>query len=138
MIRRVRNGQKGQILPLTAAVMTFVLLPFSILVIDGALFEAAYAQLGETLEASAEDGASAINQDVYRQSGGQQVVLDQVAAKATSERSLVASQMPGLDAWTVTVQANTVTVSGQVRVQLFVLGAVNLRETKSATFAYGS
>ena len=137
MNARAFSGQRGQILPMVAITLTLLFVPMCVFVIDSALVMAGYAQLGETLQASAEDGASMIDQSAFRQSGGQLAVLDPAAAKATSERSLQASGMPGLDSWTVTVQGNTVTASATVKVKLIVVGTAPLRETRRASFVYG-
>lgn len=130
--------QEGQLLVIAAAVLAFLFVPLSVVVIDSALVESSYAQLGETVQAAVEDGASAIDEDRYLRSDGQDVVLDRTVARATTERSLVASQMPGLDDWTVDVAGNTVTATARVRVRLLLLGTVNLHQARSATFAYGS
>ncbi len=137
MNRRSREQQEGQILVLSAIVMAFLFLPLSIFVIDTGLVEAGYIQLGETLQASAEDGASMIDEASYRSSDGRTVLLDAMAARETTERSLRVSQLPGLDSWTVTVQGQTVTVKGQLKVKLLLLGPASLTESRSATFAYG-
>ena len=133
-----RSHQSGQILPMVAITMAFLFVPLCVYVIDTGLVEASYAQLGETLQAATEDGASMIDQAAFRESGGQRVVLDPVAAKTTSEHSLRASGLPGLESWTVTVRANTVTASAAVHVQLLVLGTATLHATRSASFVYGS
>lgn len=131
------NQQSGQVLVMVAAITSLMFVPLTIYVIDTTLVEASYAQLGETLQAAAEDGASMIDQDAYRRSGGQQVVLDAGAASAASEHSLAVSQLPGLESWSVGVQGNTVTVSGRVRVGLLVIGSVTQSASRSASFAYG-
>jgi hypothetical protein len=134
-----RGGQQeGQILVLAAAVLAFLFVPLALLVIDATLVESSYAQIGETLQAAVEDGASEIDQDSFRQSGGQQAVLDPNVAKATTDRSLRASQMPGLDGWTITVTGNTVTAAADVKVQLLAAGTVTIHQTRSATFAVGA
>ena len=130
-------GQRAQILVMTAAVMGLLFVPLSVFVVDSALVEASYAQLGETLQAAAEDGASMIDQDAYRESGGQRVVLDPAAAKAASEHSLAVSQLPGLESSSVSVRGNTVTVRGRVRMNLPVVGTVTQSAVRSASFAYG-
>jgi hypothetical protein len=135
---RRRGRQEGQILVLAAAVLAFLFVPLAVLVIDATLVESSYAQLGETLQAAVEDGASEIDQDKFRQSGGQQAVLDPNVAKATTDRSLRASQMPGLDGWTIAVSGNTVTVTADVKVQLLAAGTVTIHQTRSATFAVGA
>jgi hypothetical protein len=137
MTARRRSNQQGQILVMAAAVMAMLFVPLCIYVIDTALVESDYAQLGETLQASTEDGASMIDQAAYRQSNGQRVILDPAAARATCEHSLQASGLPGLESWTVTVEGNTVTASATLRVQLMVVGASTLTETRSASFHYG-
>ena len=85
--------------------------------IDTALVDSSYAQLGETLQASAEDGASSIDVAAYRSSNGQTVRLDPVQAKTVADRSITAAAVPGLRSWTVTVSGSRVTVTGTVSVQ---------------------
>lgn len=132
-----RRGQEGQVLVMSALVMAFLFLPLSVFVIDTALVDSAYAQLGETLQASAEDGASSIDVAAYRSSNGRIVRLDPVAAKAVVDQSMKAASLPGIQPWTVTIDGRRVTVSATVSVQLMVLGTANLSETRSAIFAYG-
>ena len=129
--------QQGQVLVMSAAVMAFLFVPLSVFVIDIGLVAASYAQLGETLQAAAEDGASSIDQDAYRSSNGQQVTLDSAGAQLTADRSLRVSGMPGLQSWTVEVKGNTVTTTGAVKLALLVLGTATLKESRSASFAYG-
>ena len=90
------DTQKGQVLVMSALVMAFLFLPLSVFVIDTALVDSSYAQLGETLQASAEDGASSIDVAAYRSSNGQIVRLDPVQAKAVADGSIKAAAVPGL------------------------------------------
>jgi hypothetical protein len=131
------DTQRGQVLVMSALVMAFLFLPLSIFVIDTALVESSYAQLGETLQASAEDGASSIDVVAYRSSNGQIVRLDTVQAKAVADASIKAAAVPGLRVWTVTVIGSRVTVTGTLSVQLMVLGTATLSESRSAMLAYG-
>ncbi len=131
-----RRPQKGQILVLAALVMAFLFVPLAVFVIDTGLVEAGYAQLGETLQASAEDGASSLNEAAYRESGV--VALDPIAAQQVVDRSMRASGIPGLDRWSVVVQRNTVTVTGTLRIPLVALGTATLTESRSATFVLGT
>jgi len=137
MISARRHQQEGQVLVLSALVMAFLFLPLAIFVIDTGLVEAGYAQLGETLQASAEDGASSIDEAAFRGSDGRTVRLDSAQAKQVADQSMRVSQLRGLDSWTVKTQANTVTVEGKLKVKLLVLGTATLSESRSATFAYG-
>ena len=132
-----RRKQEGQVLVLSALVMAFLFLPLAIFVIDTGLVEAGYTQLGETLQASAEDGASSIDEAAFRGSDGGTVRLDSAQAKQVADQSMRVSQLRGLDSWTVKTQANTVTVEGKLKVKLLVLGTATLSESRSATFAYG-
>ena len=132
-----RREQKGQVLVLSALVMAFLFLPLSILVIDTGLVEAGYAQLGETLQTSAEDGASTIDEAAFRNSDGRTIRLDPAGAQHVADRSMKVSQLQGLDSWSVKVQGNTVTVQGKLKVKLLALGTATLTETRSGTFAYG-
>src|SRR6266849_1705514 len=129
--------QKGQVLVMSALVMAFLFLPLSVFVIDTALVDSSYAQLGETLQASAEDGASSIVVAAYRSSNGQIVRLDPIQAKTVADRSIATAAVPGLKSWTVTVSGSRVTVTGTLSVQLMVLGNAALSESRSAIFAYG-
>jgi hypothetical protein len=122
---------------MSALVMAFLFLPLSIFVIDTALVDSSYAQLGETLQASAEDGASSIDVAAYRSSNGQTVRLDPTEAKAVVDRSMKAASVPGVQSWTVTVSGARVTVTATTSVHLVVLGAATLTESRSAIFAYG-
>jgi hypothetical protein len=131
------DTQKGQVLVMSALVMAFLFLPLSVFVIDTALVDSSYAQLGETLQASAEDGASSIDLSAYRSSNGQTVRLDPVQAKTVADSSIKAAAVPGLRSWTVTVSGSRVTVTGTVSVQLMVLGTATLSQSRSAIFAYG-
>jgi hypothetical protein len=136
MSERRRRRQEGQILILASLVMAFLFVPLAVFVIDTGLVEAGYAQLGETLQASAEDGASSLNEAAYRQSGA--VALDPIAAQQVVDHSMRASGLPGLDRWSIVLQGNTVTVTGTLRVHLMVLGTATLTESRSATFVYGT
>ena len=122
---------------LTTIVMAFLFLPLCVFLVDTALVEASYAQLGDTLQIAAEDGASMIDEGVLRASGGKTVVLDLVLARAVAERSIQGSGLPGLSSWTLTVTQDTVTASASVRVHLLVVGNVSVSDTRRATFAYG-
>ncbi len=132
-----RRKQEGQVLVMSALVMAFLFLPLSIFVIDTALIESAYAQLGETLQASAEDGASSIDETVYRTSNGKTVVLDAARAKTVADRSMVASAIPGLKSWTVSVQGSRVSVTATMKVDLLILGSATLTESRAASLVYG-
>ena len=134
---RSLRGEHGQMLVLSAVVMALLFLPLSIFVIDDALVASGYAQLGDTLQASAEDGASSLDEAAYRSSGGKTVELDASAAREVAGRSLRVSGLPGLVAWSVDVNPQRVTVSGTLRVPLLVIGTATLKEMRSATLAYG-
>jgi len=134
---RTRQSQDGQVLVMSALVMAFLFLPLSVFVIDTALVDSSYAQLGETLQASAEDGASSIDVAAYRNSNGQVVRLDANEAKAVVDRSMKAASLSGVQSWTAVVTGPRVTVTATVSVQLMVLGTAKLTESRSAIFAYG-
>ena len=131
------DTQKGQVLVMSAVVMAFLFVPLSVFVIDTALVDSSYAQLGETLQASAEDGASSIDVAAYRSSNGQTVRLDPVAAKTVVDQSMKAASLPGIESWTATISGPRVTVTGTISVHLMVLGTATLTESRSAIFAYG-
>ena len=132
-----RSRERGQILAIAAAVLALLFVPLSVMVIDLGLVEAAYAQLGETLQAASEDGASQIDQAAFRQSGGPRVVLDAAAARAACERSIDTSGLPGIVSRTVTVSGDTVTATARVRVPLLVVGGATITESRSASFLVG-
>lgn len=137
MRSRREEGERGQILVLSALVMTFLFIPLAIFLVDTSLFESAYAQLGETLQASAEDGASMVDEATLRSSNGQTVVLDPALARATADTSMSASHLAGLVSWTSTANGKRVTVTATIAVQLMVLGTAHLTASRSATFGYG-
>jgi hypothetical protein len=137
-MRNQCTGQQGQVLVLAAMVMAFLFVPLAIYVIDSGLVEASYLQLGETVQAAAEDGASSLDVNAYRQSGGQVVRLDAGQAQQEAEHSLHASQMAGLHNTQVEVQGNRVTVRADLHVALLVVGSVTITQRRSANFAYGS
>jgi hypothetical protein len=136
-MRRRLARQEGQILVMSALVMAFLFVPLSIFVIDTALVESGYAQLGETLQASAEDGASTIDAAAYRSSNGRVVVLDPVQARIVADVSMRAAAVRGLSSWSVEIQGQRVTITGHLAVQLLVLGAATLTESRSASLVYG-
>src|SRR5487761_956624 len=136
-MRRALARQEGQILVMSALVMSFLFVPLSIFVIDTALVESGYAQLGETLQASAEDGASTIDEAAYRSSNGRVVALDPVQARIVADVSMRAAAMRGLSSWSVESRGQRVTITGHLAVQLLVLGAATLTESRSASLVYG-
>jgi len=122
-------------LVLGAMVLAFLFVPLGVYVIDIGLVEAGYSQLSETAQASAEDGASMLDEAAYRSSGA--VKLDPVAAREVADRSMRVSQLPGLESWTVTVQGQIVSVSARLRIPLFGLGRTTITQSRSARLAYG-
>jgi hypothetical protein len=134
---RHSDQQRGQILVLSAIVMAFLFVPLAVFVIDTTLVESGYAQLSETLEASAENGAQMVDQGQLRSSGGQTVVLNPIAAKALADRSMSRSALPGLSSWRVAADARSVTVTATLTVNLMVLPPAHITESGTATFAYG-
>ena len=137
MSRTCGSDEKGQILVLAALLLAFLFIPLSVFVIDTGLVEAGYAQLNETVQAAAEDGASMLNADLYRSSHGRSVELDPALARQVTDRALAVSRLPGLTSWQIDVQGTTVTVTANLTVRLFVLGGASLRTKKSARLSYG-
>lgn len=138
MTQRTNRGKQGQILVFAALLMTLFFVPLAVLVIDTGLVEAGYAQLSETVQAAAEDGASTLNEDLYRSTGGTAVELDAGKAQAVADQALAISRLSALGPWQVTVHGNVVTVKASQRVRLFVLGAATITTTRSARLAYGA
>src|SRR3989442_14333519 len=101
MSRTCGSGEKGQILVLAALLLAFLFIPLSVFVIDTGLVEAGYAQLNETVQAAAEDGASMLNADLYRSSHGRSVELDPAPAPQATARALPARRLPGLTSWRI-------------------------------------
>jgi hypothetical protein len=130
-----RRGQEGQTLVLAAMVLAFLFVPLGVYVIDSGLVESGYAQLSETLQASAEDGASMIDESAYRSSGS--AVLDPVSAREVADRSMRVSRLPGLETWTINVQGKTVTVTARLRVVLFAVGSTTITQVRAARLAIG-
>ena len=130
-----RRRQEGQTLVLAAMVLAFLFVPLGVYVIDSGLVESGYAQLSETLQASAEDGASMIDESAYRSSAS--AVLDPASARGVADRSMRISRMPGLQSWTINVQGNTVTVTARLRVALFAVGSSTITQSRDARLAIG-
>ena len=131
------RANDGQILVLAAMLLAFLFIPLGVFVIDTGLVEASYAQLNETALAAAEDGASMLNTNLYRSSGGRSVELDPALARQVTTQALAVSHLPGLESWQVGVQERSVTVTAKLTVQLFILGPARLSTTTSARLAYG-
>jgi hypothetical protein len=129
--------ERGQILVLGAILLTFFFIPLAVFVVDTGLVEASYAQLNETVQAAAEDGASMLNEDLYRSSQGKTVELDSARARQVTDQALQVSRLPGLGPWSVDIRGTMVAVTAKVTVHLFVLGSVSLTTSKSARLAYG-
>lgn len=137
MSARGHAGERGQVLVMAAAVLAFLFVPLCVFLVDTGLVEASYGQLGETLQASVEDGASQIDQQAFRQSGGQTAVLDQSAARQVCDRSLQTSGLPGLEVVSIRTTATTVTATATVHVSLLVVGTASVTQTRSAGFVLG-
>ncbi len=137
MSRRARNRQQGQILVLAAILLTFFFVPLAVLVIDTGLVESSYAQLTETVQAAAEDGASMLNEGLYRSTNGPIVQIDPLLARQVTDQALRVSRLPGLGPWQVDIRGTTVLVTAKLTVRLFVLGNATLVTSKSARLAYG-
>ncbi len=137
MTAGLRTQREGQILVLAAIVFAFLFIPLGVFVVDTGLVEASYAQLNETVQAAAEDGASTLDEGLYRASNGRTVELDPAQARRVAGRALSVSSLPGLDSWQVDVRGRTVTVTARMTVRLFVLGSAVLKITNSARLAYG-
>ncbi len=132
-----RGGENGQILVLAAIVFTFLFIPLAVFVVDTGLMEASYAQLNETVQAAAEDGASMLDEGLYRSSQGRVIELDPTLARRVTDQALAVSRLPGLGPWQVDVRGTTVSVTARLNVRLFILGIATLTTTKSARLAYG-
>ena len=133
-MRHVAQG--GQILALAAIVAAFLFLPLAVFLIDIGLVEAAYVQLGETVQAAAEDGASSLDETRFRQSGGSDVVLDQGQARSVADRAMRVSALGGLQGWTISTSSTAVTVAAEQRVSLLIVGATTIRQRRAASFVY--
>jgi hypothetical protein len=133
----LRHGaQRGQVLALAAVVAAFLFVPLTVFLIDTALVEAAYVQLGETVQAAAEDGASSLDEARFRQSGGVDVVLDQPQAQRVADQAMHVSSLSGLQGWTISTSSTAVTVAAEQRVRLLVAGSTTIRQRRSASFVY--
>jgi hypothetical protein len=121
---------------LGALLLSLFFSSMAIFVIDVGLLVAGYQQLSETLQASAEDGVQ-LDVAQLRSSNGAIHVVDPVAARATADASMRASDVPGLMSWKVNTTANRVIVTGRVRIQLFAMPPVSIAESRAARLAYG-
>ena len=133
----MRDNQRGQILVPAAALLGLFYGALAIFVVDTGLVEAGYQQLGETVQASAEDASNEVDVAQLRASDGKLLVLDPAAAHQMADRSMSASQLPGLESWTVQVQGDRVTISAHLKVRLLLLGEATLTESRAARLTYG-
>lgn len=81
------HDESGQVLPMVT-VMALGLLAMVGLVIDAGMMFAAKRDLQATADSATRAGASVIDEDIYRSSGGRRVVLDETAAEQAALRRL--------------------------------------------------
>jgi hypothetical protein len=81
------RGESGQVLPIVT-VMSLGLLAMVGLVVDAGLLFAARRDLQASADAAARAGASVIDEDAYRGSGGRRAVLDPAGARAAAHHRL--------------------------------------------------
>lgn len=91
------QDESGQVLPMVT-VMALGLLAMVGLVIDAGMMFAAKRDLQATADAAARAGATVINEDIYRSSGGHQVILDEGAAEQAALRRLEDAQLVDVNA----------------------------------------
>jgi hypothetical protein len=81
------RDESGQVLPLVT-VMMLGLLAMVGLVVDGGLLFAARRDLQATADAATRGGAAILDEEAYRQSGGQRAELDPEGAESAALRRL--------------------------------------------------
>lgn len=91
------HDESGQVLPMVT-VMALGLLAMVGLVIDAGTMFAAKRDLQATADAAARAGATVIDEDAYRSSGGRRVVLDEAAAEQAAARRLEDVELVDLSA----------------------------------------
>jgi uncharacterized membrane protein len=89
----MRCGERGQASALLVGVLLIGLLVAG-LVVDGARMFTARRDLQNLADSAALAGASAIDESIYRSTGGMSVRLDPVAARAAVSEVLRASEVP--------------------------------------------
>jgi len=117
----VTRDERGQASALLAGVLLIGLLVVG-LALDGARLFTARRDLQNVADSAALAGASAIDESVYRASGGTDVVLDPGAARRAVAEVVLASALPADASVDVDVRANRVQVRITRRVGLRLLG----------------
>ncbi len=118
--RRLPGGEEGMVTAFVV-VMTFALLLFAGLVLDGGLTLAARVQAIDEAQAAARAGAQAVDLTTYRTTGTE--VLDPAAATAAADSYLTATGHTG----TVTVAGDRVTVTVRITQPTQILTIAGIR-----------
>ncbi len=121
----MRSDERGQASVLLVGVLLIGLMAAG-LAIDGGRMFTARRDLQSVADSAALAGASSIDEGVYRSSGGEQVRLDPVAARAAVAEVLAASSLPATTRVDVSVTADRVEVHIERRVRPLLLGLVGL------------
>ena len=121
----MNRNERGQASALLVGVLLLGLL-FVGFAVDGARLFTARRDLQNVADSAALAGASAIDEDVYRGSGGAKVRLDAIAARRAVDEVLRASSVPVSTRVDVQVTANRVVVRIARPVRMQFLGLAGL------------
>jgi uncharacterized membrane protein len=113
-------------------------LAFVGLAVDGARMFTARRDLQNVADAAALAGAGEVDEVVYRDTGGDRVVLDATRARAAVDRVLAASGLPAGTAVAVQVEPDRVRVNVERPVPTTFLRIVSLREQRIGASASAS
>lgn len=114
------GDESGQVLPMVT-VMALGLLAMVGLVIDAGVLFASRRDLQATADAAARAGATVIDEDAYRRSGGRSAVLDPDAAAAAT-----ISRVDGVDVLELGASRSAVFIRIARRQELLLLGLIGV------------
>ncbi len=135
MTTRARQSGQASVVLVGALV---VCLGFTGLAVDGARLFTARRDLQNVADSAALAGASAIDEDHFRDTGGREVRLDPTAARAAVERLLQASGLPFSTRVDVEVEPDRVVVHLSRPVAMTFLRIAGLREEQIGASASAS
>ncbi len=122
-----RSGEAGQASVVIVGALV-ICLAFTGLAVDGARLFTARRDLQNVADSAALAGASAIDEDHFRDTAGSEVRLDPTAARAAADRVLQASGLPVATQVDVTVEPDRVVVQLRRPVEMTFLRIAGLRE----------
>lgn len=134
---RRATGERGQASVVIVGAL-LVGLAFTGLAVDGARLFTARRDLQNVADSAALAGASAIDEDHFRATGGREVRLDPGVARAAVDRVLTASDLPASTEADVSVAGDRVAVRVTRPVEMTFLRIVGTRQEQIGASATAS